>query len=66
MYEPILPAKGGTAVGNPWPGMEVGWGRAEDGVMCGFGLAFSRGLTLCSGVELHGKNVNIILLNKPR
>lgn len=26
MHEPILPAKGGTAVRNPWPGMEVGWG----------------------------------------
>lgn len=36
MYEPILPAKGVTAVRNPWLGMEVGWGWAGGGVMCAF------------------------------
>lgn len=36
MYEPILPAKGVTAVRSPWLEMEVGWGWVGGGVMCAF------------------------------
>lgn len=52
MYEPILPAKGVTAVRNPWLGLEVAWGWLGGGVMCGFWHGLQPGLHLCCNYPL--------------
>lgn len=44
MDRPLLPAKGRTAVRNPWLGEEVGWGQGWWCDVVGSGTAFRGGL----------------------